>query len=59
MLQRQKFAKSYDTYYGEDAEVNAYKTFTLAEGTKEECMLTITNVKYNWKSNKLVYDIIT
>ena len=52
-----KYAKSYDNYYGEDAEVSAYETFTLADGTKEECKFTITDVKYNQKTNKLVYDI--
>ena len=52
-----KYAKSYDTYYGKDAEVSAYETFTLADGSKEKCKFTITDVKYNQKSNKLVYDI--
>ena len=52
-----KYAKSYDNYYGEDAEVSAYETFTLADGSKEKCKFTITDVKYNQKSNKLVYDI--
>ena len=46
-----------DTYYGEDAEVSAYETFTLGDGTKEECKFTITDVKYNQKTTKLVYDI--
>ena len=52
-----KYAKNYDNYYGKDAQVSAYETFTLAEGTKEECMFTITEVKYSQKTNKLVYDI--
>jgi len=52
-----KYAKSYDTYYGKDAEVSAYETFTLADGSKEKCKFTVTDVKYNQKSNKLVYDI--
>ena len=52
-----KYAKNFDMYYGKDAEVNAYETFTLADGSKEKCKFTITNVKYNQKSNKLVYDI--
>ena len=52
-----KYAKNYDNYYGKDAEVNAYETFTLADGSKEKCKFTITDVKYNQKSNKLVYDI--
>ena len=52
-----KYAKSYDNYYGEDAAVSAYETFTLADGAKEKCKFTITDVKYNEKSNKLVYDI--
>ena len=52
-----KYAKSYDNYYGEDAEVSAYETFTLADGSKEKCKFTVTDVKYNQKSNKLVYDI--
>ena len=42
-----KYAKSYDNYYGEDAAVSAYETFTLADGTKEKCKFTITDVKYN------------
>ena len=59
-----KHAKSYDTYYGEDAygadaEVNAYGTFTLADGTKKKCKFIITDVKYKKKSNKLIYDITT
>ena len=53
----EKYAKSYDNYYGEDAAVSAYETFTLADGTKEKCKFTITDAKYNQKSNKLVYDI--
>ena len=52
-----KYAKSYDNYYGEDAEVSAYETFTLADGSKEKCKFTVTDVKYKQKSNKLVYDI--
>ena len=52
-----KYAKRFDTYYGKDAEVSAYQTFTLADRTKEKCKLTITDAKYNQKSNKLVYDI--
>ena len=31
-----KYAKSYDNYYGEDAAVSAYETFTLADGAKEK-----------------------
>mgnify|MGYP007000359241 CR=1 len=50
-----KYAKNYDKYYGEDAVVSAYETFTLADGSKEKCKFTITDVKYNQKSNKLVY----
>ena len=53
-----KYAKSYDTYYGKDAEVSAYATFTLADGSKEKCKFTVTDVKYNQTSNKLVYDIV-
>lgn len=52
-----KYAKNYGNYYGKDAEVNAYETFTLADGSKKKCKFTITDVKYNQKSNKLVYDI--
>ena len=52
-----KYAKNYDNYYGKDAEVNAYETFTLVDGSKEKCKFTITDVKYNEESNKLVYDI--
>ena len=52
-----KYAKNYDKYYGEDAEVSAYETFSLADGSKEKCKFTITDVKYKKKSNKLVYDI--
>ena len=52
-----KYAKNFDMYYGEDAEVSAYETFTLADGSKEKCKFTITDVKYKKKSNKLVYDI--
>ena len=52
-----KYAKNYDMYYGEDAEVSAYETFSLADGSKEKCKFTITDVKYKKKSNKLVYDI--
>ena len=52
-----KYAKNYDTYYGKDAEVSAYETFTLADGSKEKCKFTITDVKYNQELNKLVYDI--
>ena len=52
-----RYAKNYDKYYGEDAEVSAYETFTLADGSKEKCKFTITDVKYNEESNKLVYDI--
>ena len=46
-----KYAKNYDKYYGEDAEVSAYETFTLADGSKEKCKFTITDVKYKEKSN--------
>ena len=53
----EKYAKNYDNYYGKDAEVNAYETFTLADGSKEKCKFTITDAKYNEESNKLVYDI--
>ena len=49
-----KYAKSYDNYYGEDAAVSAYETFTLADGSKEKCKFAITDVKYNEESNKLV-----
>ena len=52
-----KYAKNYDNYYGKDAQVSAYETFTLADGSKEKCKFAITNVKYNRKSNKLVYHI--
>ena len=54
-----KYAKSYDNYYGEDAAVSAYEIFTLIDGAKEKekCQFTITDVKYNQKLNKLVYDI--
>ena len=52
-----KYAKNYDNYYGKDAEVSAYETFTLKDGTREKCKFTISNVKYKEKSNKLVYDI--
>ena len=52
-----KYAKNYGNYYGKDAEVNAYETFTLADGSKKKCKFTITDVKYNEESNKLVYDI--
>ena len=52
-----KYAKKFDTYYGKDAEVSAYETFFLADGSKEKCKFTVTDVKYNQKSNKLVYDI--
>ena len=52
-----KYAKNYDMYYGEDAEVSAYETFTLADGSKKKCKFTITDVKYKKKLNKLVYDI--
>ncbi len=51
-------AKKYaDNYYGEEAGVSAYETFTLADGTKKKCKFTITDVKYNKKSNKLIYEI--
>ena len=56
-MQRQKKLLITNTYYGEDAEVSAYETFTLGDGTKEECKFTITDVKYNQKTTKLVYDI--
>ena len=46
-----RYAKNYDKYYGEDAEVSAYETFTLADGSKEKCKFTITDVKYKEKSN--------
>ena len=52
-----KYAKNYDNYYGKDAEVSAYETFTLADGSKEKCKITIIDVKYNEASDKLVYDI--
>ena len=52
-----KYAKNYANYYTEEAEVSAYETFTLADGSKEKCKFTITDAKYNQKSNKLVYDI--
>ena len=48
------YAKKFDTYYGKDAEVSAYKTFTQFDGSKEKCKFTVTDVKYNQKSNKLV-----
>lgn len=53
----EKYSKNYDKYYGKDAEVNAYETLTLADGSKEDLKFTILGCKYKKKSNKLVYDI--
>ena len=52
-----KYAKNYDNYYGKDAQVSAYETFTLADGSKEKCKFAITDVKYKEESDKLVCDI--
>ena len=52
-----KYAKNYDNYYCKDAQVSAYETFTLADGSKEKCKFAITDVKYKEESDKLVCDI--
>lgn len=57
VITAKKYAQNHDNYYGENAEAEAYETFTLVDETKEKCKFTIAHVKYKKKSNKLVYDI--
>ena len=51
------YAKDFEKYYHSDSAVDAYQTFTLADGRNEKFQFTINDVKYKQKSNKLVYHI--
>ena len=57
LINAKTYARNFDEYYGKNAEVSAYQTFTLADGLKEKRKLTISDAEYDQKSKTLVYDI--
>ena len=57
LIKAKTYARNFDEYYGKNAEVSAYQTFTLADGLKEKRKFSISKAKYDQKSKTLVYDI--
>ena len=57
LINAKAYARNFDEYYGKNAEVSAYQTFTLADGLKGKRKFSISKAKYDQKSKTLVYDI--
>ena len=57
LINAKAYARNFDEYYGKNAEVSAYQTFTLADGLKGKRKFSISDAKYDQKSKTLVYDI--
>ena len=57
LINTKAYARNFDEYYGKNAEVSAYQTFTLADGLKGKRRFSISDAEYDQKSKTLVYDI--
>ena len=57
LINAKAYARNFDEYYGKNAEVSAYQTFTLADGLKGKRKFSISDAEYDQKSKTLVYDI--
>ena len=51
------YVKDFEKYYSSDSEVDAYETFTLADGIKDKCKFTLSSPKYSKRKDTLVYDL--
>ena len=51
------YVKDFEKYYPSDSAVDAYETFTLADGIKDRCKFTLSNPKYSKRNDTLVYDL--
>ena len=49
------YVEDFEKYYPSDSEVDAYQTFTLADGIKDKCKFTLSSPKYSKRNDTLVY----
>ena len=47
LINAKAYARNFDEYYGKNAEVSAYQTFTLADGLKGKRRFSISDAEYD------------
>ena len=52
------YFKDFKKYYPSDSAVDAYQTFTFADGIKDKCKFTLSSPKYSKRNDTLVYDLV-